>query len=122
MQGRKKKRIEEQLRREISSICLFELKDPRAGFISVTRVELADDQRSAKVYLTARGSEEEVTATLNTLERARGFVQALIGKRLPLRWTPVLTFREDKDVLNARRIDRLIDRARRQDLEMPDPN
>ena len=35
MQGRKKKRIEEQLRREISTICLFELKDPRAGFISV---------------------------------------------------------------------------------------
>lgn len=122
MQDRKKKRIEEQLRREISSICTFEMKDPRAGFVSVTRVELGEDQRSAKVYLTARGDEAEVEAALGTLKRARGFIQALIAKRLPLRYTPILTFKEDKDVVNARRVEKLIDEARRQDLEIPESN
>lgn len=117
MNPRKKRRTEELLRREISNICLYELRDPRVGFFTVTQVELAEDQRSAKVLLTVRGSEEEVERTIATLRNARGYVQAQVAKRLPLRFTPVLSFEEDKDVLTARRVDKLIDEARRKDRE-----
>jgi ribosome-binding factor A len=51
------------------------------------------------------------------LEHARGYVQGLIGKRLDLRYTPVLTFMEDKEVLQAMRVEKLIDQARREDRE-----
>jgi ribosome-binding factor A len=117
MNPRKKKRTEELLRREISNICLYELRDPRVGFFTVTQVELAEDQRSAKVSIVVRGAEDEVSRTLSTLRNARGYIQALVAKRLPLRYTPVLSFREDKDVLTARRVDKLIDEARREDRE-----
>jgi ribosome-binding factor A len=117
MNPRKKKRIEELLRRELSTIILYELKDPRPGFITLTRVELSEDQRSAKVRLTVRGPEDEVKETLRVLEHARGYVQALIGKRLKLRYTPVLQFLEDAEVLQAMRLEKLIDEARRQDRE-----
>lgn len=115
MNPRKKKRIEELLRREISTIILQEMRDPRAGFVTVTRTELAEDQRSAKVYLTVRGDEDERDLTLKTLHRARGFIQGLIGKRLDLRWTPVLSFHEDEEVLQQMRIEQLIEQARKED-------
>jgi len=112
---RKKKKIEELLRRELSSIVLYEMKDPRVGFATVTRTELAEDQRAAKVFLTVRGSQDETRKTLRILHRARGYMQHLIGKRLTLRWTPVLTFHEDEETRQTQRIERLIDQARKDD-------
>ena len=120
MNPRKKRRIEELLRRELSTIVLRELRDPRAGFITITRSELSSDQRSAKVFLTVRGKPVEVDQTFAVLRRARGFMQALIADRLGLRYTPVLSFHEDKEALRAMRVDRLIDKARREDREFRD--
>ncbi|MHC4592282.1 MAG: 30S ribosome-binding factor RbfA, partial [Planctomycetota bacterium] len=96
---------------------LYQMKDPRVGFVTVTRVELSEDQRSAKVLLTVRGTPEEAQKTLRALKGARGYMQALIGKRLTLRYTPVLNFKEDKEVLGAMRIEKLIDEARKDDQE-----
>ena len=117
MNARKKRKIEELLRRELSIIILYELKDPRPGFITVTGVELSEDQRSARVRLIVRGSEDETKQTLRALHHARGYIQSLIGKRLGLRYTPVLEFREDAEVLQALRLDKLIDEVRREDRE-----
>ncbi len=49
MNPRKKKKIEELLRREVSTIILTELRDPRTSFCTVTRAELADDQEAREV-------------------------------------------------------------------------
>ncbi len=119
MNARKKRRIEESLRRELSSIILYEMKDPRTGFVTITRVELSEDQRSAQVFLTVRGAEEEVERTLRALTRARGYIQGLIAQRIPLRFTPVLSFREDKELREAQRVEKLIDEARRDDRKLP---
>ena len=118
MNPRKKKRAEELLRRELSNIILYEMRDPRTGFVTLTQVELAEDQRSAKVKLTVRGSQEEVDQTLRALHHARGYMQSLIADRIKLRWTPVLSFALDKDVLEAMRIDRLIDKTMREDDQL----
>ncbi|MCK4284166.1 MAG: 30S ribosome-binding factor RbfA [Candidatus Brocadiae bacterium] len=117
MDPRKKRRIEELLRRELSNIVLHELRDPRAGFVTVTAVELSGDQRSAKVLVMVRGSEEEKGEALRTLSRARGHIQGLVGDRLELRYTPVLRFAEDTELHTVRRVEKLIDEARRQDRE-----
>jgi ribosome-binding factor A len=117
MNPRKKRQIEERLRRELSSIILYQMKDPRVGFVTVTRVELSEDQRSAKVLLTVRGTAEETQETLRALKGARGYMQALIARSLALRYTPVLDFKEDEEVLGAMRIEKLIDQARKDDRE-----
>ncbi len=117
MNPRKKLKIEETLRRELSAIILYELKDPRPGFITITGVQMAEDQRSAKVLLTVRGSEDEIKQTLKVLHHARGYIQSLIGKRVGLRYTPVLEFCEDAEVLKALRLEKLIDEVRREDRE-----
>jgi ribosome-binding factor A len=115
--GRKKEKLEELLRRELSNIILYELKDPRPGFVTVIGVDLSEDGRSAKVRLTVRGKPQETDLTLRSLDHARGYIQSLIGRRLQLRFTPVLNFVEDKDTLRALRVEKLIDQARREDRQ-----
>ncbi len=105
------------LRRELSNIVLYELNDPRTGFLTLTAVELSEDQRSAEVGVMVRGSEEEVAETLAVLNHAHGYIQGLIGRRLRLRYTPVLSFSEDTSMRHAMHIEALIDRARREDRE-----
>jgi len=117
MHPRKKLRTEELLRRELSSIILYQMNDPRTGFISVTGVELADDQRSAKVRVTVRGEAGDIQETLRVLTRARGYLQGRIAEQVALRYTPVLSFVEDEEVLKARRLQQLIDKARKDDQE-----
>jgi ribosome-binding factor A len=117
MVTRKQKEIEELLRREISSIIVRDLKDPRIGFVTVTRVHAGGDFRTAKVYLTIRGPEEERQQTLNVLTHARGRIQSLIADRIKMRNTPVLTFIEDEEVEEALRVDRLIDEVMKEHEE-----
>jgi ribosome-binding factor A len=106
---RKQREIQELLRREISTIVLRELSDPRLGFVTVTRVEVTGDYRSAKVYVMVRGSDDEKEGTLDVLTHARCRVQGLIADRIRMRNTPVLTFLEDVEMRQALRVDRLID-------------
>ena len=117
MATRKQQEIAELLRRQVSNIALYELRDPRVGFVTVTRLELAGDFRSAKVYVMIRGSRADVSKSLGALKHARGRIQGLIGDRLKLRYTPLLEFVEDKELGQALRVDRLIDEVRRQDEE-----
>lgn len=120
--SRRQKEIAELLRREISHVILRELSDPRRGFVTVTRVCVAGDYRSAKVYVTVRGGETDVRRTMQALVHARGHVQALVGGRLTLRWTPVLEFIEDRELVRALRVDKLLDRvSRERGQEPPQP-
>ena len=113
--NRKQEEISELLRREISSIILHELSDPRMGFVTITRVQIAGDYRSAKVYATVRGSNSDLRRTLGALTHARGHIQGLIADRIKLRHTPVLEFLEDQELLTALRVNRLIDEVRKKD-------
>lgn len=115
MPTRKQKEVSELLRREVSSILLHRLNDPRMGFVTVTRVEVTRDLRSATVFVTVRGSTEELESTLDGLSHAGGYIQRLLGERLPLRFTPVLSFEQDEELLEAQRINRLIDDVREED-------
>ena len=121
MTTRKQREIEELLRREISSIMLRELNDPRMGFATVTRVRAGGDFRTGKVFVLLRGSEEERAQTLEVLEHARGRIQALIADRIKMRNTPVLTFIEDREMAQALRVDRLIDKVMKEDHQPEGP-
>jgi len=89
-------KVAEAIKREVSIIIHDELKDPRLGFVTVTRVELTTDLRSAKVFFSVLGKEEEHKKTKEALDSALGFIRRLIGQRIKLRFVPELLFREDR--------------------------
>jgi ribosome-binding factor A len=108
-----RERLGEALREEVATILEGELRDPRIGLVSVSRVELAEDARSARVYVVVGGSEEEAEQTLEGLASAVGFIRHEIADRLHLRRAPELFFQLDRSPLYEARIHELLNRVKK---------
>lgn len=89
-------RVSDQMKKEIADILMRKIKDPRIGFVTVTDVELADDLRNAKVFVSVYG--EDKTSTLKGLESASPFIRSELGRRLRMKFVPELLFRYDDSV------------------------
>src|SRR5260370_8371095 len=85
-------RVGEALREEIETLVEGELADPRIGLVSVTSVHIADDGRSAQVWVNVEGDDEEADRSLEGLEAAREYIRHELGERLRLRRAPALYF------------------------------
>ncbi len=89
-----------------------ELKDPRIGFATVTRVDLSGDLHHARVLVSVLGSPEAQEATLAGLSSAAGYVRREIGRRLRLRRAPELVFILDHGAEEGEKIEALLQKLR----------
>lgn len=89
-------RVGDQMKQEIADILMKKIKDPRIGFVTVTDVEISDDLRNAKVFVSAYGSDRK--EVLAGLESATPFIRGELGRRMRLRLLPEVLFRYDDTV------------------------
>lgn len=108
-------RVASLLREVLSEIIATQIKDPAVGRITVSRVSVTDDLRSAKVYYNMLGTGEEREAALAGLNRARGFVRSELGKRTTFRRVPELQFVYDDTLDYAERIEELLKQIHKPD-------
>ena len=101
MQQTRMERLAHELQQEIAVIIHQELKDPRLGFITITRMELSKDLRYAKVLFSCLGSEEERARSQEALDRSAGFIHGLLKKRFRLKVIPELAFRYDASIAGS---------------------
>ncbi|HXX28790.1 MAG TPA: 30S ribosome-binding factor RbfA [Terriglobales bacterium] len=109
-----RERLGEALREEVATLLEGELGDPRIGLVSVSRVELAEDARSARVFVVVGGTEEEAERTLEGLASAVGFIRHAIADRLHLRRAPELFFQLDRSPVYEARINELLNRVKKR--------
>jgi ribosome-binding factor A len=109
--GRRQDRLAAEIRDEIARMATSELKDPRLGFVTLTRVELTPDLRYARVFVGVLGTAEERKRSLAALESASGFVRREIGRRLRLRFAPEIDFQYDRGLDAADKVARLLEEA-----------
>lgn len=107
-------RLGECLRQEIDTILEGELGDPRIGLASVSSVALADDSRSARVFVNVEGDDSEAERTLEGLSAAVGFIRREVAERLHLRRSPELIFQVDRSGQHTARVDQLLERAKKR--------
>ena len=98
MTSRRTAKIASSIREIVSSTILFGLKDPRVKNVTVLGVEVANDIRTAKVYISVMGEPRVQALTMHGLNSARGFIQSKVADQLQIRYTPVLTFVLDQRV------------------------
>src|ERR1700722_13667398 len=108
MGSRRTAKVAEAVREQVATTILFGLKDPRVKNVTVTRVEVSPDLRSAKVYVSVMGDEKMQKLTLRGLESARGFLQAKLAERVQIRYTPVLHFQLDQGIKRSIEASRLL--------------
>ncbi len=108
MQHKRSTQVAETIKRMASDIIANDLNDPRVGFVTVTGVELADDLRYAKVFISIFEDDKRQKECFKALEAARGYIRRELGRKLGLRYTPDFDFRIDKSIAEGDRIDRLL--------------
>ena len=99
MQGKRADRVGALIQEEISRLILRSVKDPRIGFVTVTRVRVSDDLRQAKIYISpSQAGTAEREDALMGLKSAAGFLRGELGRRLSLRYAPALLFFLDESL------------------------
>ena len=103
-------RVNELLRSEISHLIARQIKDPRvAGVISITEVIASSDLRSARVYISVMGRDNQRQEALEGIRSAASFLRRELRSRVNLRHTPHLTFQLDDSIEEGDRVLRLMD-------------
>lgn len=103
-------RMAEQIRRDLAEIVRDELKDPRMGFVSFTAVKLSRDLGNAVIYCSVFEEDKQVE-TLETLNRASGFLRSQLASVMRSRTVPILKFINDDSVTRGAAMEDLIRKA-----------
>ena len=120
MPSRRSSRVNDQIRQEVSDLIRTSLRDPRVDeFVSITQVDVAQDLRTAKVYVSTLGDEDTRRRTLDGLEAASHFLRRELKPRLNIRSIPMLTFVRDSSIEEGMRLFELIKEA---NAALPQPD
>ena len=109
MAGARMRRVNETIREILGDAIATELKDPRIGFVTVTEVDTSPDLRTARVYVSVLGDEDERERSLEGLRSSHGVLQGKIAGAMRMKRTPTLSFIYDESAERGARISRLLD-------------
>jgi ribosome-binding factor A len=101
-------RLDSQIQQELMQLLQRDLKDPRVGFATITRVETSRDLGHAKIWVSVYGSDAERAASIEALRSAAPWLRRQLGERLRLRHVPELTIRADDSIESGDRVLRIL--------------
>lgn len=110
----RRERVEEAIKKEVSLIIHDELKDPRIGFVTITKVELSQDLRNAKIFYSVLGKEDSHKKTKEALDSALGFIQSLVAQRINMRFATELMFKEDRSTEYSAKIEEILNKIKEE--------
>lgn len=114
MEGRRSEKVADLIHKEVSQILMKNLKDPRIGFVTITRVDVSEDCRLAKIYFSVMGSLLDKENTMKGLDSAKGYVRKELGRRMRLRYTPEIMFQFDPSIEYAIHIEEVIHQIQKE--------
>ena len=115
----KNNRIDEDVARVISVILREDVKDPRISpIVSVTEAIVAPDLKTAKIFISVLGSDEDGERTMEGIKSSAGYIRHQLAERLNLRNTPVLDFILDKSIAYGVDMSHKIDEVMEHDEEI----
>lgn len=101
-------KINEEVKRELANV-IRELKDSRIPLMtSVVAVNVTNDLRYAKAYISVMGDEETKEKAMQGLKSAAGFIRRAMGKKVDLRYTPEFLFELDDSIEHGAHIEKLL--------------
>jgi ribosome-binding factor A len=96
MSKKRNSRLSGEMKKVISDIIRKDVKDPRISeLMSVTEVNVTEDLKLAKVYISVYGDSEP---TLEALHSAKGFIRRELGRNIKMRIIPELVFEKDDSI------------------------
>jgi ribosome-binding factor A len=112
--SRRQKRVASLIKEELSRLLIEEIRDSFSGLITVTRVEMTADLKTAHIYLSIYGTEQE-EAVFELLDKKKGFLRKSIASKVKLKYNPMFIFSADPSPEYQSRIDRLLDEIKKNE-------
>ncbi len=110
--------VAEELRKIMSLILIEDMSsDPRMGFVTITRIEMTDDLRFARVFYSVLGSAEQKELTEEALAENAGFIRRLAVQRINMKYAAEIRFELDKSIDDAFRIDDILKKIKKPEEE-----
>jgi ribosome-binding factor A len=117
MAGQRSQRVSQQIKRELSDMIRRDLKDERiGGIVSITDVECTADCRSAKVYVSVFGDEQQKQGTIAALNEELGYIRGELCRRLKLRFAPELQIKLDNSLERGAKVSDLLGKISRGEI------
>ena len=111
MKQQRMARIDHEIQRALAKIVFEDVKDPRMGFVTVTRVEVTNDLLQCKVFVSIIGDRHVARQSMDALQSASKFIRGELGNLVKLRHTPELVFVEDRTTERAIALSKTLARA-----------
>jgi ribosome-binding factor A len=122
MKSFRSKRLNVELKRELSKILQSELRAAIPALTTITEVRLTPDLRLARVYFSVLGSENDKSRVQDVLDKSKGHIRSLIASRITMRFHPSLEFRLDNTLDYAQRIEDLIEQTHQEQSSNQSPS
>ncbi|AGH95767.1 30S ribosome-binding factor RbfA [Pseudobdellovibrio exovorus] len=110
--GRRKVRVEKEVQEVISRFIIEQMRHDLPGVVTVTRVQMPADFRTAHVYVTYFASSTEgqdaMTDAAEVLQSWSRDIQDEIGHVMKMRYCPKLTFHNDEATEKILKIERIL--------------
>lgn len=104
-------RMSKLLLQELTMIIQQKIEDPMLRSITITRMDVTRDLRLAKVFFVASSeNEDNIDQVIKGLRRVAKFLRGELAHRMSMKYTPRLSFREDKTAQEQRIVDELFER------------
>jgi ribosome-binding factor A len=102
-------RVAEVIQMELALFFLQKVRDQKLSDVSISRVEVTDDLKYARIFYTVTGGEKGYKQASAALKNATGFVRSHLAKILNLRYTPALKFVYDVQAEKVKDMEALLD-------------
>jgi ribosome-binding factor A len=116
---RRTRQVGDLLREELTDIIRTDVKDPRVGFFTITRVDVGPDLRNATAMVSVLGTDDERDETLAALRSASGYIRRQLKPRLRMRQVPEIAFADDRSMEHAQEIALALRALERERAQLP---
>ena len=106
--GRRIARVEKEVQNPIAQYLISSFSDPLPGLVTVAGVKMPGDLRSAKVFISILGADDQKDEVIETLQSRAFEVQDYIGRKLKMRYCPKLTFMKDHVTEQVLKIEKIL--------------
>lgn len=106
----RQEKVAKELQRQISDFLLYELKNSTKDIISVTRVNVSNDLKTATVFISCLdSSSENKTKTIQMLTELKSRIISAIIKKMRIKSIPQLVFHYDDSLERTYKILEILD-------------
>ncbi|MFH1093289.1 MAG: 30S ribosome-binding factor RbfA [Candidatus Omnitrophota bacterium] len=115
--SQRKEKVASRIKEEVSTIIHDKIKDPRIGFLTITKVDITSDLRTAKVFYSILGADDKKKEAREGLKSANKYIRKLLGDTMELRYTPEIMFKLDTSIEYNLHIGMIFDKIEKERIE-----